>query len=328
MVEKRRTRCSGLVVAFALSFTLLTPARAAQPEPEHAAAVESFRRGTQLVEAGRMQEAIDAFREALRHDPASVGARLDLADCYEKIGAPASAWREYAIAEAHARQANDPRREMARTSGAHLETGLLLVTLTGSRVSGMELRVDGDPVAGEIVDRGVIAVAPGRHRIDLSAPGKKPIAQDVAGGAGETRSVALAFDDDSPRDVTPRDERSGTVSSSSSSAQRTWGVAIGVLGLAGAALGSVAGAIAVSDKSDLEREAHDASVGSTRFYADRSTADTFANVSTAALIAGGVALVAGVGLYLTAPSSSGLPLRAGVGQGAGGSTALIFAGSF
>jgi len=62
-------RWSGLLVAVALPLALTAPLRAAPPEAEHVAAVESFRRGTQLVEAGQMQQAIDAFREALRHEP-------------------------------------------------------------------------------------------------------------------------------------------------------------------------------------------------------------------------------------------------------------------
>jgi len=101
--------------------------------------------------------------------------------------------------------------------------------------------------------------------------------------------MAITFDDASPRDVAAHDEPSRA---DASSARRTWGIALGVLGLAGIAVGSVTGAIAVSDKSSLGQESHDAGVGSTRFYADRSTAETFANVSTAGLIVGGAALVA------------------------------------
>ncbi len=280
------------------------PAYAARPEDEHAAAVEAFHRGTQLVETGRLEGAIAAFREALSHEPASVGARLDLADCYEKIGSPASAWRQYAIAEVYATRASDQRREMARSSAARLANGLLVVTLSGPRVPGLEVRVDGDPIGDELLERAEIAVAPGRHRFDLVAPGKRLAARDVSGVAGETRSIALTFDPEPPPaarseppplpDEEPRAE--------TSSSRHAWGVALGALGVAGIAVGAVAGAVATSDKSRLEGEAHDPTVGLSRFNADRSTADTFANVSTGALIGGGVALVAGVVLYLTTPT--------------------------
>ena len=321
-LKRRSRRWIGSLAACVLSLVVSGPALAAQPEGEHERAIESFRRGTQLVEAGQLQSAIDAFREALRHEPTSVGARLDLADCYEKIGSPASAWREYAIAEAHARRANDARREMARSSGAHLQASLLLVTLTGPRAKGLELRVDGDPIAEEIVGRGSLAVAPGRHRVVLSAPEKRPLALDVSGAAGETRVVAIAFADEPP--PSPREEPHGT----GSSERRTWGIALSAVGLGGIALASVAGAIALADKSSLEREAHDASVDSTRFYADRATADTFANVSTGAFVVSGVALAAGVSLYLLAPSSRPTAVRAAIGPIAGGSTGVLVAGTF
>src|SRR5271170_6431312 len=168
MALKRRSRTWIGCVACALSLAVSAPALAVPPEAEHEAAVESFRRGTQLGEAGPRESAIDAFREALRHEPASVGARLDLADCYEKIGSPASAWTQYAIADAYARKENDPRQAMARTSGAHLEAKLFLLTLSGPRPEGMELRADGDSIGPEIVARGELALAPGRHRIDLT----------------------------------------------------------------------------------------------------------------------------------------------------------------
>jgi tetratricopeptide (TPR) repeat protein len=322
-------RWIGLPVAFAafvagtLPLVTSAPSLAAPPEAEHAAAVESFRRGTQLVEAGQLQGAIDAFREALQHEPASVGARLDLADCYEKIGSPASAWREYAIAEAHARETGDPRQEMARSSGAHLESSLLVLALTvhGQPVEGMDLRVDGDPVVREILRRGVIAVAPGRHRVDLSAPGKRPLSQDVAGGAGEKHGLTISFEAES---AAPTDEPTRPASS----AQKNWGIAIGSLGLAAVALGSATGAIAVADKSNLQRESTDSTVGAPRFYADRSSADTFANISTATLVAGGIVLAAGVSVYLSAPSSSGRTLRATIAPGVGGSSAVVLAGTF
>src|SRR5271170_3674623 len=151
MALKRRSRTWIGCVACALSLAVSAPALAVPPEAEHEAAVESFRRGTQLGEAGPRESAIDAFREALQHEPASVGARLDLADCYEKIGAPASAWREYVVAESYARRANDPRQTMARSSAAHLEPRLLVLTVSTRDAPGVALRIDGDPVVPEVV---------------------------------------------------------------------------------------------------------------------------------------------------------------------------------
>jgi hypothetical protein len=279
-----------------------TPARAttASPDAEHAAAVDAFKRGTQLVEAGRLEAAIDAFREALAYEPASVGARLDLADCYEKIGSPAAAWRQYAVAEVYARRASDPRRELARSSAAHLESSVLVVTLDGPRPAGFDARIDGEPIPAELLERSEIAVAPGRHRIDFLAANKRPAALDVAGAAGDRRAVTIAFGEDTEAAPPPV---ALEVHEAGSSGRRTLGIALGAVGLASLAVGAATGGVAVADRSSLLQESRDASVTSGRFYSDRSTADAFANVSTITLVAGGAALVAGVVLYVTAPSS-------------------------
>jgi hypothetical protein len=278
------------------------PAVAAPADADHAAAVESFRRGTQLVEAGRLQDAVDAFRDALQREPASVGARLDLADCYEKIGAPASAWREYVITSAYARKAGDAREGMARSSAAALEARLLVVKLVGPTSGALQIHVDGDPVAEEIVTRGSFAVSPGRHHVEITEPGKRPISVDLAGAGGETRALSIAFEPEPPSPVRAHIEP--RLPAPSSSTQPTWGFLVGGVGIAAVGVGAAFGGLALSKRSTLETESHDPSVGSTRFYSDRSNADTLAAVSTAGFIVGGVALAGGIALVATAPSAS------------------------
>ena len=118
--------------------------------------MESFRRGTELVEAGKLQEAVDAFRDALQREPASVGARLDLADCYEKIGAPASAWREYTIAERVCAKGGRRTPGDGPLVGCGLEARLLRREARAEGVPRKDLQLDGDPVAEEIVARGFV----------------------------------------------------------------------------------------------------------------------------------------------------------------------------
>ncbi len=312
-------RKTGLLLLFLLA---PTPALAAPPDADHAAAVESFRRGTQLVEAGKLQEAVDAFRDALQREPASVGARLDLADCYEKIGAPASAWREYVITGAYARKAGDAREAMARSSAAALEARLLVVKLVGPASSATQIHIDGDPVAEEIVARGSFAVSPGRHRVEITEPGKRPISVDLGGAAGETRALAIAFESEPPPARAHAEPR---VPAARGSAQTTWGLLLGGVGLAGVGVGAAFGGLALSKRSTLESESHDPSVGSTRFYGDRSNADTLAAVSTAGFIVGGVALAGGIALLATAPSASPvgtIRLAPGVGRDGAGVIAV------
>jgi hypothetical protein len=311
----------------ALTLLVTTPCLAATPEANHAAAVESFRRGTELVEAGKLQEAVDAFRDALQREPASVGARLDLADCYEKIGAPASAWREYTIAEVYARKGGDARQAMARSSAAGLEARLFVVRLEGKGPPGMALQLDGDPVAEEIVSRGSFALAPGRHHLEMTAPGKRPTSVELTGAAGETRALTVALED-APPPSSARIEESSGAAPPRSSAQKTWGFVLGAVGIAGLGVGGVFGGLALAKRSTLESESLDPSVGSARFYSDRSNADLLAAVSTAGFIAGGVALAAGATLLATAPTGkrSGW-IRVGPYVGGGG-TGLVAGGEF
>ena len=315
MARSRSHARLGALVACAIAMAPCRAAHAATPEADHAAAVESFRRGTLLVERGNLQDAIEAFREALQHEPSSVGARLDIADCYEKVGAPAPAWREYTLAESYAQKANDTRRALARSSAAHLEPRLFVVTLSGQTAAAMRVRADGEAIADEIVARGTFALAPGSHRIEITAPGKKALAIDVAGGAGEARLLPIALVDDTP---TPREPSRMPEESTRSSSQKTWGIVVGGLGLAGIVAGSITGLVAASKKTTLQTEATDPTIGAARFYDDRSVAKTFATVSTASFVAGGVGLAAGSVLFFTAPSSRDRAARVRVRPTLGG----------
>src|SRR5262245_43949171 len=57
----------------------------------HDRAVAAFQEGRRYIEANNCDGAITKLRESLSYEP-SVGARLSLADCYEKTDALA-AWR-------------------------------------------------------------------------------------------------------------------------------------------------------------------------------------------------------------------------------------------
>jgi len=304
-----------------LCVLLVTAPAVAAPPDGHAAAIESFRRGTQLVEAGKLQEAVDAFRDALQNEPASVGARLNLADCYEKIGAPAPAWREYVTAAGYAHKAGDARESLARSSAAALEARLFVVKLVGPTSGTMEMHVDGEPVGEDIVARASVALSPGRHRIEIIEAGKRPISVDLAGAAGETRALTIAFEPEPP--PPPREPPHKP-----SSAQRTWGFVLGGVGIAGVGVGAAFGGLALSRRSTLETESHDPGVGPTRFYDDRTNANTFATVSTAGFIVGAIGLGAGITLVATAPSTSPVGLLRVAPSVGGGRAGVVAGGAF
>ena len=116
------SRCTlgGVVVALALSWAA---AARAEPLDDAARADASFKEAMQLRSGGHDAEACPKFAESQRLAPA-VGVTLYLADCYEKTGRTASAWREFRVGrEARARtQRQARRRGGAARRGARVES--------------------------------------------------------------------------------------------------------------------------------------------------------------------------------------------------------------
>jgi len=328
-------RLAACVLGCALAAGSAGAARAASPDEEHAAAVESFHRGTRLVEQGKLQDAIEAFRAALVHEPSGVGARLDLADCYEKVGAPAQAWHQYALAAAYAATAGDARVGMAHDAAVHLQPQLLMVTVTwtGTRASvapeGVELRVDSEPLERELVRAGPVALAPGRHRLEATLAGKRPWLQEIEGGAGDARAVTIAFEDERRAPSAPPSRAASP--EPAWPAQKTWAIVAGSVGVAGVAAGAVLGLVASSKKTTLVGEQTDPTVGASRFVSDLDDAKGYATASTVAFIGGGACVAAAAVLWLTAPSPQSVPaegLRVRIAPELGRANGLVAVGSF
>jgi hypothetical protein len=324
-------RPAGLACALAgtLALTTAGSAQAGTPDEEHAAAVESFHRGTKLVEQGKLQDAIDAFRTALVHEPSGIGARLDLADCYEKVGAPAQAWHQYALAAAYAATAGDPRLGMAHDAATHLQPQLVTVTVTVKApvsLEGVDVRVDGEPLERGLVRIGPVALAPGRHHLEATLAGKRPWVQEIEGGAGDARPVTIAFADE-PRAAAPPSRAPSP--EPAWPAQKTWAIVAGSVGVAGLATGAVLGLVASSKKTTLVSEQTDPGIGATRFASDLDDAKGYATASTVAFIGGGVFVAAGAVLWLTAPSPQpSVGLRVRIAPELGRANGLVAVGSF
>src|SRR5262245_38536031 len=95
------------VIAVALAGLILyVPAARAQ----NAAAEALFRGGRTLIKQGNLKAGCDKL-EASEKLESSVGTLLNLGDCREKLGKPASAWAAFRKAEAIAkRDGNDKKR--------------------------------------------------------------------------------------------------------------------------------------------------------------------------------------------------------------------------
>lgn len=111
------SRTSLVVVSVAIAAALTAPAAADEPDDrpaysdeDVAAARALFEAGVSLLAAGNFEDACRTFKASLdRVD--GLGTRGKLAECYEKLGRIASAWKLYRNVRALARDRDDKLRE-------------------------------------------------------------------------------------------------------------------------------------------------------------------------------------------------------------------------
>ncbi|HEY1694610.1 MAG TPA: hypothetical protein VGG39_20710 [Polyangiaceae bacterium] len=317
----RRFLAAGVVVA-----SLATPCAArAQSSPQDQAVAQSlYDEAKKLMAATKWSDACPKLEESQRLDPTPV-TEFYLADCYERAGRTASAWTTFLdlAAKEHATGGakSAEREKVARDRARALEPKLsqLVVDVPAAvRVPGLVVKRDGEAVRDGQWGAPV-AVDPGKHTIEASAPGKKAwsATQDVQ-GAGTTATVHVEVLADAPVEAPPAAVATAPATSlrstppadasSGSSPLRTVGLVVGGVGVAGLAVGTVFGVIALSKNSAANGGNCGGSLGGPNDcnptgVSDRQSAVTAGNVSTVALIAGGVLLAGGATLFLVAPSS-------------------------
>jgi hypothetical protein len=283
-------------------------------ENSHGKAAALFQEGRRLIDEGNCDAAVTKLKESLLYE-SSVGARLSIAECVEKMD-PLQAWRLLKEASALALVNHDERVSSAEQHAATVQTRLATILFNlppASDQRGFDLRVDGD-VVDRYVYRSGYATTPGRHVVDAMAPGGRVFSKvlTVDAGAHAMVDVELKGEDtkQEQRDAVP--ERSdGEVGSS----RRALGIAIGAIGLSGLASGLFFGVLTL-DKQRSIQAACGGNVGSCPLAqgtldAQRESAKTTAALSTIGFIIGGAGLVGGAAIYLTAPS------KRSAGQGTG-----------
>lgn len=96
---------------------------------QRAAAEALFEDATRLMDAGRAIDACPKLTEVVRLQPAGIGAKLKLAECYEASGQLASAFAAYGFAARAAAAANDVRASDATARAAALKPRLSTLTI-------------------------------------------------------------------------------------------------------------------------------------------------------------------------------------------------------
>lgn len=298
-----------------LCVALATPAFA-QDSSNKAAAEALFLDGRNLMAAGKYEEACPKFEASQKLEP-GLGTMLNLAQCYEHTGKTASAWAQYRETIPLARAAGSrEREELAQERSKALESRLSTLTIRalGGGTTGVALDVRRDGVS---VDPGVlgtpIPVDPGRHKVEVSAPGKVPWSTlvDVTANAAAV-SIDIPKLEDAPSGSAPPGGGSQPgaggathhdAGTQPSSIQKPLGIGIAAAGVVGLGLGTYFGLSAGSAWDDAKAGCRDYPFDCSKSALDKqSTASSQATVSTVAFIAGGVALAAGAVLWLTAGS--------------------------
>jgi hypothetical protein len=304
-----------LVPLGALAFVLLVvpPARAETPS-EHQA-LELFDEGQALMAQRRYAEACDKFAESDR--AASSGAAVaNLADCLEKRGLLATAWRRFKEARGRALAAN--KREVvkfldARIAALDPRVARLTLTLAPGDVDA-HVSVDGIEVPpGE---REGLPLEPGSHVVEITAPPKTPYKNTVviAGGASRTSLVLAPLVAPAPVAPQPASEpapgaappaKPEAPAPSAWGTQRTLALVAGGAGVVAAGVGAY---FVLAGKSQNDQALAAGCAGGscpTQGGVDasgRAAAD--GNVATVAFAASVVMAAGAVVLWLTAPSSA------------------------
>jgi hypothetical protein len=270
---------------------------------EHDAAVTNFQAGRRFVEQNNCKDAIPRFLESLKHEQ-NVGARFNLAECSRKEGREVDAWNQYKGAEQLAIQKNDPRKDDARKAINELEpkvTKLRLVLPPNAET----VKIDGRVVEKtdfNLLETGYALSPNDPHAIEVTGKNRAPWTKaDVKGPAG-AELPAMTVDLGAPLVPEGADPNEGN-------GQRLAGMVVGAVGIAGVAVGTIFGVVALGKKStynsDVESRCQDPKncnpQNQPTLSDERTQISGPATISTIAFIAGGALLATGAVVYFTAP---------------------------
>src|SRR5262245_48414613 len=133
-----------------------------------------FKQGKKLLAQKKYAEACAAFEESDRIDP-EIGAKLNVAKCYQDWGKLATAYRWYVDAENMASKVKDDRAKKIHSVMEELDPSVPRLTVRApadADLASVVVKVD-----GVALDRSALGIAqridPGPHDIDTIVAGEK-----------------------------------------------------------------------------------------------------------------------------------------------------------
>jgi serine/threonine-protein kinase len=307
------TRLGRLICAGGLSAAAIFEASTATAN-DAIAAQALFDQAKRAMASRNYAEACPKLDESLRLDFA-LGTLLNLADCLEQEGKLASAWSRFLELAAKARAAGQSERaRIGRDRAAALTprmSSLVIDVPASSRAASLEVRRDGT-VVGPAEWGASIPSDSGSHRIESSAPGRKPWSQTVtvSDGATTTRVTVPDLEVDLPEPTPPlgaphvspmASQGTSSPNDERSREQRLIGLGLGGVGVLGLGVGTVFGMLTLTTHAAAQSECPLPGCPTKHGSDLWSESQAFGNVSTIAFVTGALAVGAGVAVWLTAP---------------------------
>jgi hypothetical protein len=331
------------IALLASTFGLASGSARAQSKDDVAFADALFRQGVALLKQGDDAGACERFAQSKELAPA-VGVSLYLADCLQRVGKPASAWREFRNAEALATEHKDKRAAIAHKRAEALEPELDHLTIQVAPSLRDSLRVSLDGKALERDDWGaVIPVDPGNHTVVARSGATERVFEAFVDANRTTASVQIdQLVEDRPESKSapaahpggdgseapaadPEADRSAGEKPGSAEPARLWlTIGLAAVGAAGIGVGTGFGIAAKNARDQSNAGPCNASDHCTpNGLSLRHDAINDAQISTVAFVAGAVALGA-CGVVLLIPrGAKGEPVTVTPAPVAGGAAALV-----
>ncbi len=305
-------RVATVLIVAAITATAHAQGGSAEPDPEMIAQADAaFHEAKQLLADDRIDEACAKFEASQSLAPGS-GTLLNLGDCYERLGRTASAWATFRAATALARSKNKP--EFA-------EEGMARAAALEPRLSKLRIVVP-KPIPGLVVRRGDVEVDAARFGAATPVdPGLVVVRADAPHHTGwsttvtipktpgvvevEVPPLATATDPD-PEPEPPSIEPAPAPDGDPGLVQQIVGGSVGGLGLVAIGIGTYFGVRALRIEEDSNQPGFcDQDDYCTNDGLElRQDALRHAHISTGLVFGGAAVAVAGLVVFLTAPSSA------------------------
>ena len=273
-----------------------------------------FKKGKKLLAERKYAEACGVFAEVDGMDP-GVGAKLNVARCFEEWGKLGTAWRWYSDAEKMAAEAADPRAAKIKDLAEELDVSVPRVTILVPKGADPDIvatiTLDGEPFEASRIGEEQ-RVDPGPHMIEFTVSGEtqRKMVPLERGGSSEltleipkgTGKKKTRVDEDGGDEDTEEDDPSAPRPGRT---QRILGLSL-VGG--GVAAGVVAGVLTLGARNKYRDALDNYCMSDAMMCDDRGLeitgdARSRANLATVVTVIGGALVIGGIVMYVLVPDA-------------------------